>query len=559
MGRPAAVTKSLKFLIFNMGAAPRRTPLDVGAPGVIIFFVEFLIACLQLSRDSRNAIWRKVFYMLADKSNHSAEKRLVRVAACNFSETIFDTDDLSTIRGGSLLLLEFPKKLLEKFDNVQEIAAGASELLFITAASEDEIDKVCASFYQTNTYQHFTFVHASTQLPDETSFKTTLDILVRECNIKQYQQPTVKDYPAGDVACEFTGVLPAAAGELEKQKLVSASVKLRRIAGRRAKQDFYDTDQDPLIPEKKGFANEFSDMRPSHEEEKTLPESIKGKMAVLYLDGNSFRNAREKNGVTPEAYKNFSNSVTAHRQKLLTDVVKHIVDTDKNHNVLRLETLLWGGDEVMWVLPAFKAWEFMQVVQTNLKKEIWDGLTHSCGLLIAPYKAPIKDLRALVNNLGDVAKDCPDGRKMNGVQIEFIKGFDLPGLSADDLRNEFLDDGDDHRAFQLDGARWEDIDKAMRGIKGAVPRSALHRAYQKAVRDGLHRPEKAAEASAFVSGELTRIETVNGQSPDERKLRDYLTDGLPGALDAATRYPLIPLRQVLQFWDLVPENNGGAQ
>jgi CRISPR/Cas system-associated protein Cas10 (large subunit of type III CRISPR-Cas system) len=97
-----------------------------------------------------------------------------------------------------------------------------------------------------------------------------------------------------------------------------------------------------------------------------------------------------------------------------------------------LETLLWGGDEVMWVLPAFKAWEFMKVVQRNLKdKSIWgDDLTHSCGLLIAPYKALIKDLRALVNNLGDVAKDCPDGRKMNGVQIEFIKSFDLPGLSA---------------------------------------------------------------------------------------------------------------------------------
>lgn len=488
---------------------------------------------------------------------------LARVAACNFSETIFDTDDLSAIRGGSLLLLKFPEELIQLFKKynhqVDDIARGASELLFRTSASDADINKICEEFYNSLPYGHFTFVHAVAPLVNDPDFKDALDAVVRGCNGKQYRQPTVKDYAAGGVVCEFTGVLPADSDKKDKEKPVSASIKSRRDAGRRAKQDFYAEYQDAPIPDGKEFANEFSHMRPNADESPGLPESLKGKMAVLYLDGNRFRTIRKDHSERPGAYKKFSDNITAHRRKLLTDVVKHVVDTDRNHDVLRLETLLWGGDEVMWVLPAFAAWEFMKVVQKNLNdKTIWgDQLTHSCGLLIAPYKAPIKDLRALAESLGDVAKECPKGREINGVQIEFIKGFDLPGLSAGDLRTEFLSGGDDHRAFQLDGAEWDEIDKAMRDIKDVVPRSALHRVYQQAARDGLHRPEKAADAKQWLEKEIKRIEKVNGDLPDD--IKKYLTNGFPGARDAAARYPLVPLRQILQFWDLVPENNGGAK
>lgn len=500
----------------------------------------------------------------------SNEKTLLaRVAACNFSETIFDTDDLSAIRGGSLLLLEFPDKLIQLFKDkrhkVDVTAQGASELLFRTSASDADINKICELFYNSPPYSHFTFVHAVAPLLNDAGFKGALDVVVRGCNEKQYRQPTVKDYAAGGVVCEFTGVLPADSDKKDKEKPVSASIKSRRNAGRRAKQDFYVEYQDAPIPDAKEFANEFSHMRPNADESAGLPESLKGKMAVLYLDGNGFRTIRKDHSETPEAYKKFSDNVTAHRRKLLTDVVKHVVDTDNNHDVLRLETLLWGGDEVMWVLPAFAAWEFMKVVQKNLNDEsIWGKqLTHSCGLLIAPYKAPIKDLRALAESLGDAAKDCPkgkecpDGRNMNGVQIEFIKGFDLPGLNAGALRDEFLNSDDDHRAFQLDGSKWNEVDKAMRDIKDIVPRSALHRVYQQAARDGLHRLEKAADAKQWLEKEIKRIEKVNGDLPDD--IKKYLTNGFPGAQDAAERFPLVPLRQILQFWDLVPENNGGAK
>lgn len=504
--------------------------------------------------------------MINNESNDDKILKIVRVAACNFYETILDTDDLSAVRGGSLLLLEFPKALLKKFEeknlfeDKQCIAKGASELLFMTTATEEQIKEIYQQFIISESYRYFTFVHAVARLPDENTFKTTLDKLVRECNLSQYRQPTVKEYAGEDTVCGFTGVLPATREGEEKKQPIAAGVKLRRDAGRRAKQSFYKEYQDTAIPDGKEFANEFSHMRPNTDEGTGLPESLKGKMVVLYLDGNSFRKARESDCARREKYRQFSDNVTAHRRKLLTEVVQHVVDTDKSHDVLRLETLLWGGDEAMWVLPAFKAWEFMQVVQRNLNdKGIWgDDLTHSCGLLIAPYKAPIKDLRALVNSLGDVAKECPDGRKMNGVQIEFIKGFDLPGLSAGALRGEFLTDGDDHRAFQLDGSKWGEIDKAMRDVKKNVPRSALQRIYQQAAREGLHRPGNAAEARDFVSKELDRIETV-GEKPLDQNLRGYLTNGLPGAQDAAACYPLVPLRQILQLWDLVPEKEGGAQ
>ena len=70
-------------------------------------------------------------------------KYLVRVEAVNFDNFINDTQDISTIRGGGLLVLDAAKELAARAE-MRGIYTGASTGLFVAELPENEqIESYC--------------------------------------------------------------------------------------------------------------------------------------------------------------------------------------------------------------------------------------------------------------------------------------------------------------------------------------------------------------------------------------------------------------------------------
>ena len=563
---------------------------------------------------------------------------LARVVACNFDQTIFDTNDLSTIRGSSLILLRFPESLIQGLQkahsdlSVAKITSGASELLFRFAArpgASEAVERYLCAVLRTGErnidlpLRLFTFVWAvenGDPSSDGKDFHLRQQSLVARCNYEQFRHPTIvipAFYPdsfrsgehksgvdAKNVVCSIDGIRPSSPSRKQGQKqFVSDSVSQRKHYGTLARQLFYDWALKDGDAEKQGapvdrFADMFKDMLPDPAEslELSIPESLTGKMALVYLDGNSFGKRRDAEAVRGEnKLQAFSEKITGLRRDLLRHVLDDLKDRDGMMSPeiqatdtqearparLRFETLLWGGDEVMWVLPAWQAWAFMEVVQRHLADSTrWGELKHAAGLLIAPYKTPIRDLTALVRDLGDAAKRG-DGREMNGVQVGVITGFDLPGLTVDGWRRPLLSATpaeDEHNTlcatFQMDGGHWGEIRERMSAIKDpdtGLPRSSLYRLYHaalrermsaikdpdtglprsslyhKALRDGLFGTSNSMAAKEHLETGIARIQQLNEKINDDAL--KTLREGFPGAsgIDA---HPLSPLYQILQLWDI---------
>jgi len=316
-----------------------------------------------------------------------------------------------------------------------------------------------------------------------------------------------------------------------------------------------------------------------------LPPSVRGKMALIYLDGNAFGSRRDKFNTSVESYQKFSTYLEIRRARLLAAVLDWMLDKpamirpatpDDPRRRLRFETLLWGGDEILWVLPAAFGWELMGLIQAHLTDwrpaEALAGmlkpnnippsaleapLTHAAGLLFCDDKAPIRITRKLVIDLGDAGKvNDADGKRAeeNSVQALALEGADWAGISLTDLHQRWLGLSDDAKAvFSLQGGDWPEITRLIRLAKAKVGQSQLRRLYQEALDAKLlHGQESKAgrqKAAEFRDENvLKRIRTLNGSVVYQDMTR-LLSE--PLLCRAPERYPLLPLHQLLQVWDYV--------
>lgn len=242
---------------------------------------------------------------------------LLHVEALNHDYFIFDTDDLSTIRGGSLLLLDAVEEEAERalaMYKPRRISSGASAGLFAFEAVDDAAKDVAEELRRhlaTHTrYEHATFAVAIAPLSG--SFSAVREKLLAEIRWQQMRQPALS--LAGDLfsgaakgACEADGARPGlipnttekgAIGEHERGH--SLSVFHRRAHGRERKQGFYGAQLKRYCPDnaaaaaaivERDFASDFADIADWKNQQHTRespPKNLVNKIAVLYFDGNKF-------------------------------------------------------------------------------------------------------------------------------------------------------------------------------------------------------------------------------------------------------------------------------
>ena len=295
---------------------------------------------------------------------------------------------------------------------------------------------------------------------------------------RQLREPTLSlagVWEQAEEACEFDFVRPATRLiplPENKKSPASASVYDRREYGRNARQKFYRDELgfDPPL----SFVDDLQTLAtwsgPDDDpKEKVAPLSARDKIAVFYVDGNRFGSIGRSMWKKPdplEAFREWSEAVRGHHRKLLRELLERTIQdlSWQNHGAVRLETLLWGGDEILWVVPAWKGWEliewfFGQPHQVTVKEET-RTLTYGAGLVFCHSNAPIKNIIHLAHNLGDMAKKTGKSSS-HRLAYEVLESLDDVTVELDDHRRKWLPKGDPVEKLVLDPVKlrrsWESI------------------------------------------------------------------------------------------------------
>ncbi|EDN71416.1 conserved hypothetical protein [Beggiatoa sp. PS] len=398
----------------------------------------------------------------------------LRVEAVNLSNFIYDTTDLSTVRGGGLLLLDAINKIEEHFEQLKGISTGASSGLFSFTAPDkqaaDEIQKQVISFLvhdkklneHVERLKHATFVVDILPITEtENEFDKAREKLLALNRWQQMQSPTLvfpdnKQQDMEHPVCGIDHVRPSSAtreiprGNDNKPIIVSESVYQRHNYGHGQKQKFYE--QQTGLKDLRDFVTDLTQLADAEDNDK-IQSNLDGKMAVIYLDGNSFGSLQR--GLDEKGLREFDDKIKEYRRDFLCSLLQEITKSKDSQDSawfygtsqkIRLETLLWGGDELMLVVPAWKGWWTLNFFFEASKQ--WrfrdNSLTHAAGLVFCHHNAPIHRIRGLAYQLGDLAKAKKDaqgnkiGRTDNYVAYQVLESFDHTGLDLEDFRKKSL-------------------------------------------------------------------------------------------------------------------------
>ncbi len=426
---------------------------------------------------------------------------LLRVEAVNLGHIIDDTDDLSTRRGGGLLALFAVESALAGVPTqLNPVATGASiGLYWFDATDDDAAERVraaSAAHFRDATLpddgpelRHATFVADVVPTGDSPADQDlAVQRVVAANRWRQLREPSVSQadiWAEAGEPCTLDFVRPGSVrGRLPERPNapLSPSVAARRGYGRSARQRFYTN----TLGSRPGhdFTDKFEqiarrgDLPPDR-----APPNTDNKLAVLYLDGNRFgrrgREVTEKCGLA--GLTAWSEGLKKHHAKLLRSLIERCEaddswrTTDGDRSLIRLETLLWGGDEIIWVVPAWKGWEMVEWFfgQDHTVDIGSDSIpvTYAAGLVFCNAKAPIKNVIGLAHRLGDAAKDA--AKKINKdalphrLAYEVLESIDDVQGDLDDYRRKWLPAGYDPAGLTLDAARPQSFWDAVRSVAGA--------------------------------------------------------------------------------------------
>ncbi|WP_446009348.1 hypothetical protein [Candidatus Electrothrix sp.] len=335
---------------------------------------------------------------------------LLRVEGVNLYHVLDDTRQLSVRRGGSMLLRQAIKDIEDKKDitelpgSWETISSGASTGLFRFSANSSQSAQenkghIVDFLNNHKQYRYFSFVVDVVPLvkdekekpdkPDESQksqkndFRLSREAVLAKNRFCQFQQPTLTchDMNTGEKAapCAWDNLRPAQQndkndtrnrGKIQRDSgevmpEVSLFTKIRHDYGRKEKKEFINRETG------ENYEYTWNLQTLSHSSDFC---QCNGKIAVLYFDGNSFGKIQQS-CTSEDELKRFDQEIQSKRKNFLQKLVQEAnrdkefctVDQQRGRrieNAIRLEVLLWGGDEIMLVVPAWKGMEVLQKFYT---------------------------------------------------------------------------------------------------------------------------------------------------------------------------------------------------
>jgi hypothetical protein len=370
---------------------------------------------------------------------------LCAVEAVNLN-TLMIEHDLSTARGGGLAVLKIGDGVAE-IPGAKLVSSGASQGLIIldaqSAASAEK--KVREQLKTLHLMEHATVMVAACEAGDEKDdkFQQRVDVLKSQIHWDQMRSPALV-YPKleGRNVCEIDGVRPAS----EQSSGLSAFTHGRRKFGRTKKKSLL---KEILRDEWQDFTV-VSDLNKLADATGLNVGNAAGKIAVLRFDGNDFEK-RFRECDTPDRLTKFGATRVEEQEDYIRSLLREKPAQWLTSNEIRLEIVVYGGDEVQIIVPAWLGWKALRAFYS---RKFDDGISYSGGLVFCHAKAPIHSIKRLANDLTDRAKDYAKestkrgAKKGNFVLYQPLESFDAIGGDLD----EWMDKRYPKQAGSTEGA-----------------------------------------------------------------------------------------------------------
>ena len=492
----------------------------------------------------------------------TAPTHYLRVEGANLDHFLEDTQDLSTVRGAGLLLIEavgFVKEILPGLcdaGNLECLSQGASIGLFAVSTKDARglCDNVMARLAEDTQFKHMTFLVDATPInATSEAFHDDVHRLLAMNRTRQLGTPSLVLPPWNEdprivpdevfdrmqPATEETYV-PNDDGDEPKKVCISPSTLARRDHGRDQRRELYSA---LGVSTDNFFTDDLHTLSAGQ-----AYGLCEGKVAVLYADGNKFSEIIRLHCTSPTLYTEFDRQVREKREGLLKAIITSTEDDErwwtrnrKGQRVRRLETLLWGGDELIWVVPAWLGWEMAsQIFQVTASwsfsalpdkgPHISEELTHSVGIVFASHKAPIQRLVGLARNLAQLAKNTIKhglkldgklhafrGRSRNLLAYEVLESFDF---ASDDIERRWgrrlHDSGLPPGALLLPGVALGELQEKLRTLENShFPQRQLHEQARNTFRGvGWHATIEDPDLKEFIA-ELTALASLLQPFPEK--------------------------------------------
>jgi hypothetical protein len=410
---------------------------------------------------------------------------LIKVEAINIYGFVYDAQNLSAIRGGGLMLLEMPRRFVEwlrDYGAVETLTEGASKAVFRLTPTKPDVDiEKAARDWLRAEYAHVTVALA---VLDNEAGNFFADDEVLTARVRQQQMRSFAmaglPKPEGDEVCAWDHVRPAT-------EVISAQNKTLRVsASTRARHDFGRARKKSFLHRQAGIEGDWEYTWDMDELSNwDAAGNLNHKIAVFYADGNSFtrllHDALEnaKPDKQEKVIRGFDRYLQAKRRAFLAALLERTGEdqwkTAEDHR--RIEALLWGGDELMLVVPAWCGWEIADLFcQTMKGAEFQDGpvkipLKHGMGLVFAHHNAPIHALTRLVR---DLAEESKGDRSRDRLSYLVLESFDHVGEDLKRFRDSRCPEP---VVLTADGGALAEIGKALKKLKDEeFPRRKVYEA-----------------------------------------------------------------------------------
>lgn len=502
------------------------------------------------------------------------------VEGVNLYANIYDTDQLSVIRGSSFLYKDAVTHIQKEFaEYLEPVSTGASSGLFcLKAQATQTIGEVAKKVAQKlRDHEDFRYLTFGVEHCEAASLQQAKEQLWTQLRTHQLQKLTMQpdwsgngDYQFGQASCDLAGTRIVANHKQKiqgKDRNLSSSVCRRWNYGREKRHSYYhdllthdlqeilkDYDfaedintlcADPNYPLEDGKPPEFDPEIP------IMYPKLAGKMAVVYIDGNQFSDRQREfmthytqNGKSLEteikAQQRFDTTIQGLRNRFLQQVVKELVDEERStainplghrrHNkqrkIFRLETLLWGGDEMLLVMPAWKGMDFLQrFFAFDWKLDgVEKPLTHAAGIVFCQAKTPIRIIQQLARGLADRVKDGKDyGREHNAWDYLVLESIDYPTTNdlGDYFKTRYPNGLSDNRSCGLPAIReWQETRKQLQTVleERHLPRRKLYHVLQALREHGITSGQRTWQDLVRLKADDLQTANLSAQEREEHRL-----------------------------------------
>lgn len=363
-------------------------------------------------------------------------QHIILVSAVNFDQVMDDTDQISIRRGASLMLRQAPKDISTKFPRLIEdtISTGASNGIYLLKSDVETEAVAKINEFLRAEYPHLTFVVVSEPYvvvsdSEKDKYSTTKDILFSKAKLAQLKQLSLV-LPELNITNDKA---PICAEDHLRPTVLQLDIK--NVKGEPISLSCHERFNYGRIHRKKFYFDELKGYEPKldlaqFEVTDNLQElanhhhfgNLNDKIALIYFDGTKFGNIQKKHCKTIDLQKDFDNQLQNNQRSFLSKLVSMAMEEESFQTAplkkspekkrIRLETLMWGGDEVLLIVPA---WQGMAVMQLffDLYKEwrlMGQKIKYDGGIVFCSNKTPITHVRNLARDLAD---SCKEYRKEN--------------------------------------------------------------------------------------------------------------------------------------------------